>query len=566
MYQFLVIPFSLLPLISVVYFYMYYRRRERALLFWGFAWMLYFVSMIFLLLNLTSDNAFFLQLRKLVDMGIVLLLLVGMYKYVHLPIPAYWYRFSIYLLLLSCICTVYQFELISFYIPLSIFQIVMASVMCYLLSKASLLGSIEIGIASLAFILWGYGSAVLSIVEIYIGRSYLVYSTELILFNISSICLLAVYIQSSSVSEKMKNQIYENVVNNLRELIFYYDLYPAKRFQYISPSVKDLTGYSQQAFYDNPKLLVDIVEAEYMDDMKDLLNGMIPAGNVYTIRIVPRDKDPFWAQMNVMVIRDHNGLPIAIECEMQDINEIQSSQLEQIQHKEERDHLLSYVSHELRTPLTSISGFTTAIQDGVLTDPDDIRDALEIIAVKTNTLKTLIDDLGQLSKMETNQFSFDFMILDVKELSQTLVEEYLPEIQQNYYQGIVRGLDTLPEDTYIVGDEERISQVVANLVSNAIKYSYPETSIGLLFAINEKENIFSVGVRDQGPGVSDDDSLHLFERFYRSKQTEVTRSGRGLGLTLSKEIIAAHKGDIGVYNNKGKGCTFTFSIPLYKET
>ena len=102
-------------------------------------------------------------------------------------------------------------------------------------------------------------SAVLSIVEIYIGRSYLVYSTELILFNISSICLLAVYIQSSSVSEKMKNQIYENVVNNLRELIFYYDLYPAKRFQYISPSVKDLTGYSQQAFYDNPKLLVDIV-------------------------------------------------------------------------------------------------------------------------------------------------------------------------------------------------------------------------------------------------------------------------------------------------------------------
>lgn len=135
MYQFLVIPFSLLPLISVVYFYMYYRRRERALLFWGFAWMLYFVSMIFLLLNLTSDNAFFLQLRKLVDMGIVLLLLVGMYKYVHLPIPAYWYRFSIYLLLLSCICTVYQFELISFYIPLSIFQIVMASVMCYLLSK-----------------------------------------------------------------------------------------------------------------------------------------------------------------------------------------------------------------------------------------------------------------------------------------------------------------------------------------------------------------------------------------------------------------------------------------------
>ena len=79
--------------------------------------------------------------------------------------------------------------------------------------------------------------------------------------------------------------------------------------------------------------------------------------------------------------------------------------------------------------------------------------------------------------METNQFSFDFMILDVKELSQTLVEEYLPEIQQNYYQGIVRGLDTLPEDTYIVGDEERISQVMANLVSNAIKYSYPETSI-----------------------------------------------------------------------------------------
>ena len=126
-------------------------------------------------------------------------------------------------------------------------------------------------------------------------------------------------------------------------------------------------------------------------------------------------------------------------------------------------------------------------------------------------------------------------------------------------------LKKLPEDAMVVADEERISQVISNLISNAVKYSFPSTYISLIFSVDRTKDTFLVQVHDEGPGVSDADSLHLFERFYRSKATSVTRSGRGLGLTLSREIINAHKGRIWVYNNKDRGCTFSFSLPLYKE-
>ena len=562
----LLIPFSILLIMaSLVYFYMFQRRREKELEYFGIAWLVYMVSLIFLLLNLFTGRAFFLELRKLVDLANILMLMFGMYRFIRLRIPAYWFRFSIYLLLLSVICMMYRFELICFYLPITIFQIAATIVSCHLITRSILIRQTERVITCLAFFLWGAGNAVASIFELYVKNPYPIHISQLILFTLFNFSLLAVYVEIGSMDTRHKSKLYENVVNSLREIVFYYELSPLRRFQYISPSVETLTGYPQQAFYKDPNLLLDLVEPEQMDTIRELLNGMLPATQKHTLRLIPKNGAPFWCQMNMVVIRNEKEAPVAIECELQDINEIQSSQLKQVQDKEERDRLLSYVSHELRTPITSIAGYTTAIKDGILHEPEDIQEAMDIIADKTATLKTLIDDLGQLSKLETGQFSFDFMILPVREMAEKFAALYTPEIRAGGYIPEVIGLEKLPEDAMVVADEERISQVISNLISNAVKYSFPSTYISLIFSVDRTKDTFLVQVHDEGPGVSYADSLHLFERFYRSKATSVTRSGRGLGLTLSREIINAHKGRIWGYNNKDRGCTFSFSLPLYKE-
>lgn len=562
----LLIPFSiLLAACSVIYFYIFRRRGEKELEFFGFAWLVYALSLIFLILYLASGKVLFLELRKMADMFNILLLMIGMYRFIHLRVPAYWNRFSIYMILLSVICMLYGFELICFYLPITLFQTAITCVICIQVKRSSLLGNAEKIILSAAFLLWGIGNAVSSIFELYVHDRFPVYMAQLVLFTILNLCMLSVYVQIAAADGRKKSSLLENVVNSLHEIVFFYELQPRTRCLYISPSVESLTGYSQNTFYSDPMFLIDIFEAKDIDTIRDLLGGTVSAGSSPILRVIPKTGDPFWCQLNCAVTNDSSGRPCTIECELQNIDEIQSAQLAQVREKEERNKLLSYVSHELRTPITSIAGYTTAVKDGVFKTNEEISEAIDVISDKTATMKTLIDDLSQLSKFDTNQFSFDFMVMPVRELAEYLAAKHLPDIRKDGYIGKVSGIASLPEDVSVICDEERISQVVSNLVSNAVKYSVPGTYITTSFSISEKEGALHISVSDEGPGISADDSRHLFERFYRSKDSRMTRSGRGLGLTLSKEIIEAHKGRIWVYNNKLRGATFAFSIPLYKE-
>lgn len=567
MYSSLLLAFAVVTLaISLIYFYVFTLKQERFMQFWGFAWVAYSLSLLFLLLYLAQAKPLFLEIRKLIDMFNILLLLFGVYAFIHRRIPNYWYRFSLYLLLLSGICMIYKFDLLSFYLPISIYQTAITAVICYHIIKYWDLPRIETVIAMLAFGMWGVGKPLLSIYELFSDSTYHIYITELILSNILNFCILTVYAQSAARTEKLKNQLYENVVENAKDVIFYYKLKPYRCFEYVSPSVRELTGYSQNKFYADPRQFVNLVTPEYIDEIEDVLSGDLSYDKGHIFRILRRGGDTFWGEINTSVIPDEHGDPLAIECILRDITELKSVQLEQIRAKKDRDLLLSYISHELRTPVTSIAGYLTALNDGIIKGTEEIQEAMEIVTSKTMTLKSLIDDLDQLSKLESNHFSFDFMMYNASEFAENLVSDIMPDIKMSGAEGNIIGLEDIPKDLNLIADIDRTEQVLGNLVSNAVKYSPEDTGITIVFSIDEKERMFKVDVTDRGPGIADDEMTHIFERFYRGHDPAKTeKSGRGLGLTLSMEIIKNHKGLLTVQNNSTGGSTFTFTIPLFKE-
>lgn len=251
---------------------------------------------------------------------------------------------------------------------------------------------------------------------------------------------------------------------------------------------------------------------------------------------------------------------------MRDVTNLKTAEVEQVNQTRRRNILLSYISHELRTPITSIAGYLTAIQDGTLVEEDDQKEAMGIITSKTLTLKKLIDDLDQLAKFETNQVTFHFETCAIRDVTESLISRTTSDAEPEGFNVIVDSDLRMLDECWAVVDEERIHQVFSNLVTNAMKYSGDSRNIYLGFAVDDAGQTFVATIRDEGIGIKPTHISHIFDRFYRVKYTEgESAGGRGLGLTLSKEIIEAHQGEIFVESAPGEGSVFSFTLPLYQE-
>lgn len=230
--------------------------------------------------------------------------------------------------------------------------------------------------------------------------------------------------------------------------------------------------------------------------------------------------------------------------------------------------LLSYISHELRTPITSIAGYLTALSDGTMSSDKEKTEAMDIITSKTLTLKKLVDELDQLTKIETHQFTFNFESYTAAEATDMMINCCVSDAKSADFDVYINRDINLLSDHWIIIDTDRINQVFSNLVNNSIKYSTNTKKLWLDFEIDDNEENFVVSVKDSGIGIKDQHISHIFDRFYRADtkdNTLHTIEGRGLGLTLCKEIINAHQGEIFAESTYGTGSTFTFIIPIFKE-
>ena len=224
-----------------------------------------------------------------------------------------------------------------------------------------------------------------------------------------------------------------------------------------------------------------------------------------------------------------------------------------------KDEFISMASHELKTPVTSLKGFLGLLQRRLTLQRDE--KALHYLArmdAQVNRLTKLINDLLDLSKMQTGQLAYREERFDLDELVQEIVETVQETTQTHHL--LLEG-QTQAE---VSGDRDRIGQVLINLLNNAIKYSPQGDRVLVRVAISQNKALMSV--QDFGIGIAKEHQHKIFERFYQvTDAEEKTYPGLGIGLYISYEIVKRHGGQMWVESKKGEGASFYFTLPLFQE-
>ncbi len=219
-----------------------------------------------------------------------------------------------------------------------------------------------------------------------------------------------------------------------------------------------------------------------------------------------------------------------------------------------RRELTANVSHELRTPLTSIKGFTETLLGGALGDAASARRFLEIINAETDRLVKLVDDLMDLSQLEARGAALELSLVDLPALVEEMVAQLRPLAGARRLD-IRRG----PTGAVVLGDRNRLAQVLTNLIDNAIKFTADQGSVEIGW--RPQNGAVEITVHDDGRGIPSSDLPHVFERFYKADRSRTVGTGSGLGLAITRHIVEAHGGRIAVFSREGEGTTFTVTLP-----
>lgn len=222
-----------------------------------------------------------------------------------------------------------------------------------------------------------------------------------------------------------------------------------------------------------------------------------------------------------------------------------------------RKEFVANVSHELRTPLTTVKSYTETLMDGALEDEETAMEFLGIINSEADRMAFLVRDLLQLSRFDNKQIELSLSSIDVNAFMEQTVKQNKIHAenkrQRLYFVPFVR-------DIYITADRDRVSQVVNNIITNAIKYSLENAEIRAYVA--EDSDYCKIIIKDTGMGIQRDELPRIFERFYRvDKARSRAMGGTGLGLAIAKEIMELHGGRITVESQYGKGTTMTLWFP-----
>jgi two-component system phosphate regulon sensor histidine kinase PhoR len=222
-----------------------------------------------------------------------------------------------------------------------------------------------------------------------------------------------------------------------------------------------------------------------------------------------------------------------------------------------RQDFVANVSHELRTPISSIKGYTETLLEGALEDKNNARDFINIINQDSNRLAKLIDDLLDLSKIESGNLKMVFLPIDILEVIKRAIAVVNNQAKEKSIQIILDSRENLPK---VLADDTRLSQVMINLLDNAIKYTPNDRSIKI--SVYPKEKFVQIDVSDTGMGIPQENLPRIFERFYRiDKSRSRTLGGTGLGLSIVKHIVQGHGGEVWVKSELEQGSTFSFIIP-----
>ncbi len=314
---------------------------------------------------------------------------------------------------------------------------------------------------------------------------------------------------------------------------------------------------------------------------KTLEEGLVQEKTEYTI--LTADGEEIDTDSSAAVLYDSSGNPVGIinvvrditerkraEQELRERNEQLKAQREELVRKatelelvsQAKSEFLASMSHELRTPLSAIIGFSELILDGIPGEVnDEQRGCVNDILDSGKHLLSLINDILDLSKVEAGKIELKLQNLDIANIVSGVVQIMRPVLDKNRQEIEVSVIQGLPK---VRGDENRLEQILLNLLSNASKFTDQGGRVRI--HVGRKGNYCQVAVIDTGIGIKKEDQEHMFEAFIQGETlSDRKKEGTGLGLTLTKQFVEAIGGRIWMESEYGKGSTFIFTIPLAGE-
>lgn len=222
--------------------------------------------------------------------------------------------------------------------------------------------------------------------------------------------------------------------------------------------------------------------------------------------------------------------------------------------------LIANVSHDLRTPLTMIKSYAEMIRDISGDNPKKRNEHLDVIIQETDRLNNLVGDLLAVSRIQSGKMVLEISEFNITEAIKNIISTYkVIELEQGYTIEF-----NCPAEYIVRGDEEKLIQVISNLISNAVKFC--ENNKHIIVSLKRRGKAVQVRVKDFGPGIPPDELSHVWERYYRSSSNMVrSKEGTGLGLAICKEILTLHKSDFGVSSTLGEGSEFWFDLDLVRS-
>ncbi len=221
-----------------------------------------------------------------------------------------------------------------------------------------------------------------------------------------------------------------------------------------------------------------------------------------------------------------------------------------------RQEFLSNISHELRTPLTSILAFVETLEDGAINDEENNRHFLSVIRKNASRMHRLIDDILELSIIESGKIKLDKKSVNLNLLTEEIFTNLSGKARAR---GVKLTNEVLP-DTFVFADNARLEQMLTNLIDNAVKFNAEGGSVTVGCSQNESKDV--IGVADTGEGIANEHLQRIFERFYRTDRARSREiGGTGLGLAIVKHLARLHDGEISVRSTFGKGTTFSLELP-----
>ena len=222
---------------------------------------------------------------------------------------------------------------------------------------------------------------------------------------------------------------------------------------------------------------------------------------------------------------------------------------------EYRRDLMANVSHDLKTPLTMIKGYAEMIRDITLDNKEKTKENLNVIIDETDRLNILVNDILELSKLQNNQDNLNIEKFDIVELINDILKRYQIIKETENYNLILES----PSSIIVKADKKRISQVIYNLINNAINYTGDDLTVTIRITENAKD--CKIEIIDTGKGIDEKDLTNIWNRYYKKEKNHKRNVvGTGLGLSIVKNILEQHHFKYGVNSIKDKGTTFYFQV------